>query len=712
MAENKKPQGTAPVRNSVKNAARKPAPKAPAPSRPGATKKPAAGRKKRGERRWLRRTIFGIAAFGALGFGLLVAAYFTTSIPEPDDFAQAQTTTVYFADGTEMGKFSEYNRESVVLADLPDHVAQALVASEDRRFYENPGVDLRGTMRALWNNIRGLPTQGGSTITQQYVERYYLGTTVTIPGKIKEAILALRINAETEKDVILENYLNTIYFGRGAYGIEVAAQNYFGKPAAELTLSESAMLMGIIPSPSRWDPAVDPAKAESRWNRVLDLMVEDGWITAAERDAQVFPTVIEHVPTDTYGGPTGYVLTAVRDELVEKAGITEAELDTAGLKIYTTIDPVMQQAALDAVATLPEGAAPNLRVGLVSMEPGTGAVKALYGGSDYLTQPRNSVTQDRAQMGSTAKIFGLISALDNGAQLGDRFASYNKMEIPGYDFPVSNYDTKDRGRINLVEATADSVNTVYVQMNVKYGPENTVDAMHAAGLPEDMPGIEAVPSNVLGSASARAWDTVRAYGTIAAEGVRADPYLVAEVQTSTGQSRYKAQQITEKVFDSELMAQTTYAMTQVTEGGTGVRAALDDRPTAGKTGSSNNYRSAWFAGFVPQLVTVVNMYQPGPNGEEEVITPFGRFAQISGGSYPAMIWHEYMSVATDGMEVQEFRQPARLNLPSETPTPTETTAPPTEAPTETTPPEDGAPVEPAPSPSPEPAPSPSPSPSP
>ncbi|MDO5495656.1 MAG: transglycosylase domain-containing protein [bacterium] len=633
------------------------------PGGPG--RKGTGGRNGRNRRRglWWKTLLAMLLAGLAMVSGLLVTAYVTTDIPAPDDFAQAQTTQVYYADGSPMGEFSEFAREPVELASLPEHLPHAIVASEDRRFYDNAGVDLRGILRALWNNVRGLPTQGGSTITQQYVERYYLGTTTSLPGKFREAILAVKISNELSKEQVLESYMNTIYFGRGAYGIEVAAQNYFGKPAAELSLSESALIAGIIPSPSRWDPAVAPDRAEQRWNRVLDLMVEDGWITAEDRAAQTFPAVIEYVPTDTFGGTTGYLLAMVRDELVARAGISAAEIDTAGLKITTTIDPAMQQAALEAVASLPEeGRAPNTRMGLVAMDPGTGAVRAAYGGPDYLAVPRNAVAQDRAQMGSTAKPFGLIAALENGASLGDRYPSHDDMEIPGYDFPVSNYDSRDRGEINLVDALRESVNTVSVQLNVEYGPEATRDVMIRAGLSENTPSLDPVPSNVLGAAAATPWDMVRAYGTIAAVGEKHDPYLVEHVEDRDGRSRYQATQVGERVFSEDVMAKTIYAMQQVVIDGTGERAALPDRPVAGKTGSSNNYRSAWFAGFVPQLVAVVDMYQPGPNGEEEVITPFGEFAQISGGSFPAMVWHEFMVRATAGMEVLQFPDPGDLDL--------------------------------------------------
>ncbi|WP_448073975.1 transglycosylase domain-containing protein [Georgenia yuyongxinii] len=288
----------------------------PAPRKKGFFDYPRSG--KGPIRRWLPSwpVVLGAMLTGvAAVLGVFVFAYATTDVPAPDDFALAESTTVYYADGeTPMGSFAEVDRESVPLDTLPPHVSAAVIASEDSGFYENNGVDPKGLVRALWNNVRGLPTQGGSTLTQQYVERYYTGTTTNYLGKFKETILALKIDRSQSKETILENYLNTIYFGRGAYGIEKAAQAYFGKPAAELTISESALIAGIIPSPSRWDPAVDPERAEQRWNRVLDLMVQDDWITQADRDAAVYPTTIDPSSDNTYGGPNGYLLTMVRAE--------------------------------------------------------------------------------------------------------------------------------------------------------------------------------------------------------------------------------------------------------------------------------------------------------------------------------------------------------------------------------------------------------------
>ncbi len=655
--------------------------------------------------RWLPswRVVLGtVAVIAAVGAGLFFAAYQSIAVPEPDDFSQAETTNVYYADGeTLMGSYAEYDRTSVDFATLPLHVGHAVVASEDRTFFENEGIDLRGIARALWNNLRGLPTQGGSTITQQYVERYYVGTTTSYTGKFKEAILAIKIDNQQDKEEILGNYLNTIYFGRGSYGIEVAAQNYFGKPASELTVSESALLAGVIPSPSNYDPAVDRATAEQRWNRVLDLMVEDEWITQDERDTQTFPTTIEPTRADTFAGPTGYLLDMVRTELVEDAGIEEAELNTAGLTVVTTIEKPRQDAAVAAVDSLPEDRPENNRVGLVSMDPDTGRIVALYGGPDFVEQSRNAVTQDRAQGGSTFKPFTLIAALEDGASLRDQYESYTPMEIPGYDFPVSNFDSANRGSIDLIRATRDSVNTVYAQLNVEYGPERTVEVATKLGMPEDTPGLIATASNVLGPASPRAIDTATAFGTIASGGVRHDPFIVDSVTDREGNVRYKGTSDGDRVVDGDVIANATHAMRAVVEGGTGRTASEIGRPAAGKTGSSNDYRSAWFAGFVPQLVTVVNMYQVGPDGEEEELTGFGGVNIVAGGTWPTRVWTDYMSVALEGVEVEDFPEPdikTPTRTPSPTPEPTTPTPTPTPTPTE----------EPTPTPTPTPEPTPEP----
>lgn len=629
---------------------------------------------KKGVRRWLPswRLVLGAAlTLAALVVGGFVYLYATTDIPAPDDFADAQTTTVFYSDGaTEMGTFAEQNRSIIDGATIPQHVKDAVVAAEDRSFYENPGVNPAGIVRALWNNLSGGQQQGGSSITQQYAERYYFGTTVSdYRGKLEEALLAIKLDRAQDKDVILSNYLNTIYFGRDSYGIEEAARAYFGVGAAELDHAQAALIAGIIPSPNNWDPAVDPEKAESRWNYVLDGMVETGALTQAERDAMVFPQAIEHAPTDTFAGPQGYLLDMVRREIVGSGAISEDELRVNGYDIVTTIDPVLQQMMVDTVAALPPDHAPELRVGMVTLNPIDGSIVALYGGPDFLTQGQNSVTQARAQAGSTFKPFTLTAYLQNGGSLKSRYVGRDDLEVPGFDRPVTNFGDDSFGRIDVVEATAKSVNTVYAQMNVEVGPAETLRVAREAGIPEDQ-AAQDVPSNVLGVSSVAPIEMAQAYNTFAAQGVRYEPFMVKSVTYPDGREAYAGGAAGHQAFPADVMADVTYAMTQVVEarGATARDAAAVGHPVAGKTGTSTDNKSAWFVGFTRHLTTAVALYQPTPDGAGEAeITPFGGYRQITGGSIPLDLWTGYMTAAMAGREVLPFPERADVGEPNTPP---------------------------------------------
>lgn len=616
---------------------------------------------KRGWRRWLpswRLVLGGVLGVIALGAGVFVAAYVTTPIPAPNDFVTEQTSRVFYSDGeTELGAFMAQNREIIDTTKLPEHVTQAVVAAEDRSFYDNVGVDPIGLARAVIGNLTGSSRGGGSTITQQYVKNYYLTSERTMSRKLTEAILAIKIDQQQDKSEILDAYLNTIYFGRGAYGIQTAAHAYFKKDAADLTVSEAALIAGILPSPSNWDPAVSPSDAKRRWAYVLDGMVTQGWLTQAERDRQTFPELPPRAREDRYAGPQGYLLDMVRKEIVQRTGWTEEDLDRGGLRVVTTIEKPRQEAAVAAVKNLPEGHSENLRTALVSIDPKTGGIVALYGGPDFITQPRNAATQDRAQAGSTFKPFTLVAALENGVSLHNRYSGRSPMEFDSFDKPVRNYGNQSFGERDLVGATANSINTIYVQLNEEVGPAATVDAAERAGLPADTVGLAANAANVLGTASPHPIDMARAYSTFAAQGLRTTPHIVSELFNNNGDLVYTASTSSERVFASGVMADTTYALTQVIEKGSGRTARELGRPAAGKTGTSQDHRSAWFAGYVPQLATVVAMYQPGPDGEEP-ITPWGGVKSITGGTYPTRVWTDYMAAALEGVEVEPFPERA------------------------------------------------------
>ncbi|HYZ46026.1 MAG TPA: transglycosylase domain-containing protein, partial [Actinomycetota bacterium] len=624
--------------------------------------------------RWLpswRIVVGSVLGVGALAMGMLVSAYLSTTIPDNLDEVNQQATTVYFANGTEIGTFAEQKREKVDFETLPPYVGNAVVASEDSTFWTNSGIDPKGIVRAAWNNLQGGGRQGASTLTQQYVERYYLNTTTSYTGKIREAIIAVKIARSQPKEEVLGNYLNTIYWGRGTYGIQAASQEYFGKDAKDLTPSEAAMLSGIIPAPVSYDPSVNLEMAQARWERTMDRMLAQKFISQAEYDEATFP---EFKPkkeaTNTQGGQRGYILKAVRDELTkgEDAPFTEEELDTEGLRITTTIKPKLQRAAVDVAKSLPEDAHKNVRPSIVSMDPRNGRVLAMYGGANYVTQPLNTATQDRAQAGSTFKPFTLIGALEEDYELTDTFDGNSPKLFPEIDAEEGGWDVNNFGEIDygpaidLVTATANSVNSAYAELNVEIGPETTAEVAKRAGILEDPEDpIGGNPANVLGTAYVRPVDLARAYSTIAAQGYKSTPHIVRKVETLAGEQVFEEDTSQEKVFEADVMAATTYAMTKVVEEGSGQPAQELGRPVAGKTGTSQKNMSAWFAGFVPQMTTVVSLRQyktldleTGKMGGSVTIDPFGGYEQITGGSWPVEAWTDFMQVATEDMDVEEF----------------------------------------------------------
>ena len=566
---------------------------------------PRAGRKN--PWRWipsLRMIVGAMALFVLAGLGFAVWLYNDTEVPEPSDFALAQTSRVYFADGeTEMGQFSEVNRTELPADEVPDTVKQAVVASEDSSFYENRGVSPRGIVRAFVNNLQGGARQGGSTITMQYVERYYTGTETSYVGKAKEAIMALKADQELSKDEILSRYLNTIYFGRGAYGVQEASQAYFDKDASELTDAEAALLVAVIPSPSTYDPANDPEKSTQLWDRVITRQVAEEQMTPAEADALEFPQTVEPNSENSLGGTNGYLLSQVRNELIAE-GFTEDEINTGGFTIVSTIDPAIQENTVQAVENLPEDRPENNRVGTVTMDPSTGAIRGMYGGADYVTQAQNDATQSRMQAGSIFKTFTLIAALEDGYPLDSRWDGDSPKTFRG-GWTVKNFNDVDYGRVTLEKATTNSINTAYAEANLEIGPERTQETAISLGLPEKTPGLNADASNVLGSASPTVAEMAEVYGSIASGGVHRDSYIVQTVTRPDGSSRYEHEADDTRAMDEEVAINATVAAGPADGAPPRLRTAGRDRPVAGKTGTSGllrlvrDHRSWCRRGHVP-----------------------------------------------------------------------------------------------------------------
>jgi len=624
---------------------------------------------------------------GATVFGI---AYFTVNIPDPNSYVNSQATIIQYADGSEIGRIGAQNRTIIPLANIPIQLRHAVLAAEDKNFYSNRAFSITGIVRAAINNLRGGSLQGGSTITQQYAKTAFLTPNRDIKRKIKELIIAIKLENQFSKDQILENYLNTIYFGRGAYGVETGAQLYFGRSANQLTLEQSAVLASILRSPGYYDPDYREGNLErlqARFKYVIDNMHNEGWISDKRYANIKYPEVKSRVRSGVLAGPKGYLMQAVQSEL-NALGFTEDELMIGGLVVKTTLEKLAQQAAVDAVdKESPKKAPDNLHIGMVSIRPGTGEIVAMYGGKDYLIRQLNDATQSIAQAGSTFKPFALIAALQAGISLssiwnGDSPKVYDDVGKP---YEVSNYGEKSFGDISLLQATASSINTIYVPLGIKAGLDNVVNVARAAGIPQNV-ALMPTPSIVLGVASPRVIDVASAFATFAAQGVYAKPFLVKEVQGSNKGVLYEATIQPQEVFDKSVMADLTYALSEVTRAGTATAAVSKlGRVSAGKTGTSQNNASAWFSGYVPQLATSVAFFR---DDATQSLNGIGGLTSLTGGSFPARIWTAYMKAVLKDIPEEAFPEPAYIGgitpAPIADPVPTLPPLEPTPSPTPST----------------------------
>ena len=601
---------------------------------------------------WLLIIIFVPILLGALVFGFM---YATTDIPAPDKVAMADKTKVYYSDGkTELGSFAEQNREIISCSALPKYVGKAIIASENRSFYHDNGIDFKGIGRALIHNVTKRGRWGGSTITQQYAERYYLGETRTYLGKLHEAILALKIAQTQDKDTVLCNYMNTIYLGRGAYGIQAAAKAYFGVKAKDLTLPQAALLAGIIPAPSRWDPAVGPKEASIRFKRVLRIMKEDGYITPSEAAQATMPKTITQTTQNMYAGPQGYLLHMVREELTRNGAFTQEDLDSGGYRIITTIDKAKQDLMFKVASPSQDGRGivpKDLQIGSMSVNVKDGSIISLYAGDDYLKKQLNNATQALYEPGSTMKPFALLGAIQAGTSLDTLFNGNSPLKFNGIEKPVANFGNASYGSINLYKATANSVNTVYMALQDKLGTKKVAHNAVTAGLsPKRVNGKN--PFTVLGNDPVHVSEIARAYATFANKGIRPDLHIVASVKNPDGKEFYRAPTSGKQVFSPKDTALAIKAMTGVVQHGTATEARAVGKELAGKSGTANDGTAGSFVGFTPNVVTVFAMWSPDAKGNPQVIKPFHGYS--GGSAYPIHLFTKYMKKALAGSQNVKF----------------------------------------------------------
>ena len=594
-----------------------------------------------------------------LGFGVAVIALAISvrliSVPEASQIATAQTTILYYDDGvTELGRLGEANRVSIEFDQIPVQTQQAMLAAEDREFYEHGGFSIRGISRAVVTNLIGAAgAGGGSTITQQYAKNAYLTQERTITRKLRELVLSIKLETIISKDQILNDYLNTIYFGRGAYGIETAANQYFGKSVSQLEVSESAVLAAIVQAPNGLSPEENLEGLTSRWNYVLDGMVLKGWISQEERDSISFPAIRPYEQVNAFGGPQGHLVEQVRQTMYAN-GITDDQINLLGLRVITTFNKVAQDAMIAAVnEESPTENIEGLRIGVASVRPETGEVVAMYGGADYLENQFNNATQMIGQAGSTFKPFALAAGLENDVTLATTFSGKNKTMVGTYE--VVNYGDKSFGeRITMLKATQDSVNSAYVELAQAVGLETVFNAAKRAGIPADAVGMEPNLAFTLGTTSPHVVDIAAAYATFASRGLQVAPSYIRSITSGSGEILYKLNPKPVQAFSTDIADTVNYALQKVVQVGTGKAAKALGRPVAGKTGTTNDNKSALFAGYTPELSTAVMFVKDGPDGQPTSLSGTGGMSSVTGGSYPARIFTAYMKAALNDLPIQKF----------------------------------------------------------
>lgn len=715
--------------------------RAPEPSKKRIVDYPRAG--KYGAARWVPSWKLVTGLF--IGFcGSLVAvagvAYALVGVPDEAKTATAQNNVYYWSDGKQMvATGGETNRQIIGYAQIPKEMRYAVMSAENKTFESDSGVDPMGIARAFVNMAKGGQTQGGSTITQQYVKNAMLDDqSQTISRKFKELFVSVKVGASVPKEDIMAGYLNSAYYGRNAYGIQAAARAYFNTEATKLNPSQCAFLAAVLKGATYYDPAgspsIDPAataqanrkRAEARWEWILNEEVKDGRLKQTERAKyKDFPKVQSPRSNAALGGQIGYLVDLANSYIVnnsDKTGITETKLRQGGYEIHTTFDKKKVDALEASVkkvqkANIKEKLRPKtdkyVQFGGASVNPGTGAIEAIYGGSDATKHFTNNADQTGAQVGSTFKPFVLAAAMTWGArdpegpeeQAQDErtivspkslYSGKNKLKIKDYngtdwqDDKGKEWLQQNDGqqsynppsyKIDLREAMRESVNSAYVQLGMDVGLDKVKDSVLRAGIKESSLASSRFPSFSLGTSSPSAIRMAGAYATFAASGEQRDPYSVEKITNRDGNVfQHDDVEKSTEAFSSKVADNVTDVLKTVVEKGTGTNAQLKGREVAGKTGTTDGNKSAWFVGYTPQLSTAISMYRLDDDETKKnrkFLQMYGTGGEktIHGASFPSQIWRDYMEVALKGEKAETFPKPEEIgtvlnDTPSPTPTPT------------------------------------------
>ena len=581
----------------------------------------------------------------------------------------AQRSSLYAADGTLLQYLrGEEDRVPVTLDKVPPHVVTAVLDAEDERYFDHGPLDLRSMTRALVSNLEaGEISEGGSTITQQLVKTALLNPKQDLNRKLQEASLAIRLERQMTKSEILERYLNTVYFGNSAYGLQAAAERYYQTDVDKLTLGQGILLAGLIRNPVGADPYNNPEDARGRRDVIIDRMARLGHVTpeqVVELKAEPLPTP---TPQEDFDSSNYFTRRVV--ELLQKderyLGGTEAERDRlifrGGLNITTTLVPSVQAMAERSIAeTLPEDRR-DFNAAVVSVEPGSGAVRAAVSGLDFPDHKIDMITGTGRQTGSSFKMLTLMAALEHGEIPADTILGSQPCVIPDPKSVEGKWDPKNvegqaGGVLTLTEATVNSVNCAYARLIKLVGPEKVVDVARRMGIKNA--NLQPLLSLTLGTIDVTPLEMATAYATLANDGEYREPYFIDEIKDRDGKVLYKTPNKAERAVSVSNARTTTQILTQVVQRGTGTAAQVPRWQVAGKTGSTDNEADAWFVGVTPKLATAV--WMGAPAGYDIPMRNVGPYPIVYGGTYPAMIFGNYMRQFLAGQAVVDFLQPERV----------------------------------------------------
>jgi penicillin-binding protein 1A len=586
---------------------------------------------------WASLAISGGVA--AVGYGVWSIDRTLPDKTELNAVVREQTLTIKAADGTILQQQGEATREQLKLDEIPDKLQKAFIASEDRRFYHHHGVDGQGIIRAVLNNVRSQNVvEGGSTITQQLARILFLKQERTMWRKLKEARLAQKMEQQLSKNEILERYLNLVYLGSGAYGVADAAQVYFSKSVKDLTLGEMATIAGLPPAPNRFSPQTNPEAAKQRRNLVLQRMFEDGYITAAEKQAAMAEQLTtKPSPPKRWQVEAPYFISYIQQELPKY--ISPQVLNAGGLTVETTLNPTWQKAAEKAVdKTLRyQGRWENFKqAALVAIDPRNGEIKVMVGGKDFDKNKFNRVTQAQRQPGSTFKGFVYAAAIAAGKNPYSNYVD-GPLIVDGYE--PKNFSKKFHGSMNMIDALTKSINIIAVKVLIDVGFEPTIKLARDMGIKSE---LKPFYSLALGSNEVNLLELTSAYGSFATQGLHVEPHGISRILNRQGKVIWSADFRPKRALDAETAAILTWMLRNVVNAGTGTAAQLSDRPVAGKTGTTDDARDLWFIGYIPQLVAGVWL------GNDDNSKTWGS------SSTAAYTWHEFMEKAVKGMAVEKF----------------------------------------------------------